>query len=208
MGAPDPFESASDETRAEMMRATYDALRKHGYSDLTIQRIGDEFPKSKSLIYQHYDGKDGLLVAFLEFLLERFEADVPTDDEFADAREHVLTLVDHALADPDDDEHAAFLGAMTALRGQAPYDEAYREQFADTDAFFREHVADIVRDGIEEGVFRDVDPERTAAFVAATIDGAQSQYVTTGNDEPIEAARRELTDYVRTRLVADGEDDR
>ncbi|ADB58913.1 transcriptional regulator, TetR family [Haloterrigena turkmenica DSM 5511] len=206
MDAPDPFESASDETRGEMMRATYEALRTHGYSDLTIQRIGDEFPKSKSLIYQHYDGKDDLLVAFLEFLLERFKADVPSDDDFEDARDHLLTLVEQPLAESND-EHVDFVGAMTALRGQAPYDEAYWEQFADTDAFFREHVADIVRDGIEQGVFREVDPEQTAAFISATIDGAQSQHVTTGSEEAVDAVRRELTDYVERRLVVDGEDD-
>ncbi|WP_222915507.1 TetR/AcrR family transcriptional regulator [Natrinema sp. SYSU A 869] len=208
MDGPGPFESSSDDTHAEMMRATYDALQKHGYSELTIQRIGDEFPKSKSLIYQHYDGKDDLLVAFLEFLLERFKADVPTDDDFEDARDQLLTLVDHPLTDSSDDEHAAFIGAMTALRGQAPYDKAYRKQFADTDAFFREHIANVVRDGIEQGVFREVDPERTAAFITATIDGAQSQCVTTGNDEPIDAVRRELTEYVRMRLVVDDEDRR
>ncbi|WP_126664041.1 TetR/AcrR family transcriptional regulator [Haloterrigena salifodinae] len=205
MGAPDPFESSPDETRGEMMRATYEALRKHGYSDLTIQRIGDEFPKSKSLIYQHYDGKDDLLVAFLEFLLERFKMDVPSGDDFEDARDHLLTLVEQPLTEPDD-EHVDFLGAMAALRGQAPFDEAYREQFADTDAFFREHVADIVRGGIEQGVFREVDPERTAAFISATIDGAQSQYVTTGNEAAVDDARHELTEYVRRRLVVDGED--
>ena len=206
MDAPDPFDAAPDDTRAEMMRATYDALVKHGYSALTIQRIGDEFSKSKSLIYQHYDGKDDLLVAFLEFLLERFEAEVPAGDDVDDAREGLLALIDHALSDSIDDEYAAFLGAMAALRGQAPYDETYREQFAETDASFREHVADVVRDGIEAGRFREVDPERTAGFVAATVHGAQTQYVTTGSEEPLEAARRELTAYVRTRLVADDAD--
>ncbi|ELY87993.1 TetR/AcrR family transcriptional regulator [Natrialba taiwanensis] len=203
MDAPDPFESSPDETRTEMMKATYDALQKHGYSDLTIQRIGDEFPKSKSLIYQHYDGKDELLVAFLEFLLERFKADVPTDG-FDDAREQLRMIVEYSLGSFDSN-HTDFLGALTALRGQAPYDDAFRTQFADTDDFFREHLADIVRDGIESGVFRPVDPERTAAFVVATINGAQMQRVTTGNDEPVRAARDELSEYIRTQLVVEEE---
>ncbi|ELY97983.1 TetR/AcrR family transcriptional regulator [Natrialba asiatica] len=201
MDAPDPFESSPDETRTEMMKATYDALQKHGYSDLTIQRIGDEFPKSKSLIYQHYDGKDELLVAFLEFLLERFKADVPTDGA-DDAREQLRMIVEYSLGSFDAD-HADFLGALTALRGQAPYDDAYRNQFADADDFFREHLADIVRTGVEQGVFRPVNPERTAAFLLATINGAQTQRVTTGSDDPIRAARDELVDYIRTQLVVE-----
>ncbi|WP_436346299.1 TetR family transcriptional regulator C-terminal domain-containing protein [Natronorubrum sp. FCH18a] len=202
MDAPDPFESSPDDTHAEMMRATYDALRKHGYSDLTIQRIGDEFPKSKSLIYQHYDGKDDLLVTFLEFLLERFKADVPTEG-FDDAHEHVQVLVEHSLPESLEPEHAQFTTVMTELRAQAAHDDAYREQFTRTDRFFREHIADIVRTGIDQGVFREVDPERTAAFVATTLHGAQTQRVTTEGDEPTAAARRELSEYVRSHLLAD-----
>ncbi|GAB3678497.1 TetR/AcrR family transcriptional regulator [Halopiger thermotolerans] len=207
MSDTDLFASAdgTDDTHAQMMQATYEALQKHGYSDLTIQRIGDEFPKSKSLIYQHYDSKDELLVAFLEYLLEQFEAGLPIDDEFDDARDHLETLIEYALPDPFDEGHLDFAGAIEALRGQAPHDEAYREQFAAADEFYRSHTAAVVRDGIEEGVFRDVDPERTAAFIVATIHGARNQRVTAETDEPVRAARRELENYVRTHLVAEDE---
>ena len=37
-------------TRAAIMEATFEALSKHGYADLTIQTIADEFEKSKSLL--------------------------------------------------------------------------------------------------------------------------------------------------------------
>ncbi len=69
-------------TRAEIMDATYEALRKHGYAELTIQTIADEFPKSKSLLYYHYDAKDDLLVDFVDWLVEEFAAEVGADPEF------------------------------------------------------------------------------------------------------------------------------
>ncbi|SFC20724.1 transcriptional regulator, TetR family [Halobiforma haloterrestris] len=197
------FDCSPDDTHTQIMRATYEALRKHGYSELTIQRIGDEFPKSKSLIYQHYDAKDELLVAFLEFLLERLEEDMPIDGEFDDAREHLRTLVDYALPDSFEPEHVDFMEAIEALRGQAPHDDAYREQFAATDDFHRSHVADVIRAGIDQGVFRDVDPERTADFIVATIHGARNQRATTETHEPVRAAREELEAYLRTRVFVD-----
>ncbi|SDR30274.1 TetR/AcrR family transcriptional regulator [Natronobacterium texcoconense] len=197
-----PFASAPNETHTQIMRATYEALRKHGYSELTIQRIGDEFPKSKSLIYQHYDGKDELLVAFLEFLLERFRADVPTE-EFDDAREHLETIIDHGLPESLGEEDEAFTTAVEALRGQAPHDETYREQYARINEFYRERTADVIHRGIEQGVFREVDPEQAAGFIVATIHGARSQRVSTGDHEPVLAARRELEEYVRTRLLVE-----
>lgn len=208
MSGFDPFESASDDTHGQMMRATYDALRKHGYSDLTIQRIGDEFPKSKSLIYQHYDGKDDLLVALLEFLLEQLTEAIPTDgpEGCDDAREHLQLIIEHSLPADLEPEHADFMGALESLRGQAPHDDTYRDRFATIDEFHRDHTADVIRDGIDQGVFREVDPDRVAGFIVATIHGARNQRATTGSHEPVRAARRELEEYVRTRLAADAED--
>ncbi|EMA40920.1 TetR/AcrR family transcriptional regulator [Halobiforma nitratireducens] len=201
MGEEQLFPPSPEDTHTQLMKATYEALCEHGYSELTIQRIGDEFPKSKSLIYQHYDGKDDLLVAFLEFLLEQFEADVPTDG-FADAREHMFSIIDHALPESLDSGHEEFLGAVEALRGQAPHNETYREQFRKLNDFYRTHTADVIRAGIDQGVFRDVDPERTAGYVVTTIHGARSLRVTVDSHEPIREARTELETYVREELVA------
>jgi AcrR family transcriptional regulator len=69
MGSP-LFDDEPADTREAIMQATYRALRAHGYARLTIQRIGDEFPKSKSLLYHHYDGKDDLLLEFLSYMLD------------------------------------------------------------------------------------------------------------------------------------------
>lgn len=201
MGDPDPFRSAPEDTHTEMMRATYDALRTHGYADLTVQRIGDEFAKSKSLIYQYYDGKDDLLVGLLEFLLERFEASVP-DREYEDAHEQLLDLLDHALPESVHSERHEFASAMTELRAQAPHDAAYREQFTRTDRFVHDSIAGIVREGVDEGVFRDVDPDEVASFVLTTIHGARNRRVTT-DDAVVGAVRRELTEYVRVRLLVE-----
>ena len=100
MVTSDSFLEAPEGTREEIMRATYLALCEHGYASLTIQRISDEFPKSKSLIYHHYDGKDDLLIDFLEFVLERFEKTV----SFEDAVEHGSTSPRSPSAHEDADE--------------------------------------------------------------------------------------------------------
>ncbi|OYR82216.1 TetR family transcriptional regulator, partial [Halorubrum ezzemoulense] len=69
----DPFAEPSD-TRQAILGAAFRALCEHGYANVTIQRIGDEFDKSPSLVYHHYDGKDDLLIDLLGFLLDEFEA--------------------------------------------------------------------------------------------------------------------------------------
>ena len=201
----DPFRDLGDGngTRVALMKATYEALSEHGYADLTIERIGEEFEKSVSLVYHHYDSKDALLVDFLEFMLDRFEADV-TFDERDDARARLRALFDRVLSASIDDERRALMGAITELRAQAPHNEAFREQFARSDRFFHARIAAIIEAGIDQGVFRDVDPDRTAELLLTTINGAMIGRVTTAEEAPIRAVRAELDEYVRLRLLTDG----
>ncbi|WP_336342767.1 TetR/AcrR family transcriptional regulator [Halalkalicoccus ordinarius] len=195
------FESEPADTREAIMQATYRALCEHGYAGLTIQRIGDEFPKSKSLLYHHYEGKDELLLDFLSFMLERFEGTIP-DREYDDAREHLEAILDHALPADLDPERAEFRAAMVELRAQAATDEAYREHFTRNDRFFRERFAAVVRRGIEEGVFREVDPDQVAATLLATVHGVMQEEATTDAAESA-GIREELRTYLCSRLFAE-----
>lgn len=191
-------------TREAIMKATYQALCKHGYADLTIQRIGDEFPKSKSLLYHHYDSKDALLLDFLAYMLEHFETSVP-EEEYPDAAVHLQAVFDHVLPDELDEGRREFTSAMIELRAQAAHDPEYREHFTRSTRFFHERFVSIIENGIEQDVFRDVDPDRVATLLIATIDGARFQRVTTDGDEGIAAVRDELREYVETRLRVNGE---
>lgn len=202
MEALDPFQSAPENTRTEIMQATYDALREHGYSGLTIDRIDEQFPKSKSLIYQHYDGKDDLLVGLLAFLLERFEASVP-DTETEDPEQRLREMLDHAIPTTPDDDRAEFGRAMTELRAQAAHDEAYREQFTRTDQFFQDRIAAVVRQGVAAGVFREVEPEQTASFLMSVIRGTANRQATTTDDEVARTVQAEVDAYIRERLLAE-----
>jgi AcrR family transcriptional regulator len=203
MPEADPFRDIRDGTRAALMRATYRALSEHGYADLTVERIGEEFEKSVSLVYHHYDSKDALLVDFLDSMLDRFEADVALDEQ-ENAHAHLQALLDRVLSPSLDDERYAMISAIAELRGQAPHDGPYRQQFTRSDRFLRDRIAEIIERGIDQGVFREVDPERTAGMLLVTINGAMTERVTTTN-ETTQAVREELEEYVRLRLLADEE---
>ena len=179
-------------TRVAIMEATFEALSKHGYADLTIQTIADEFDKSKSLLYYHYETKDDLLGDFLGFVLEEFGAQVEADEE-ADPETRLWTVVELLLPpDLDEDEEARRLRtALFELRMQAPYDEAYADRFAATDERIIAVVESILEAGVEEGVF-DVDSGTGAALLVDAVTGATLRAVTTGTPartalEPVEA---------------------
>ena len=199
MTATDAFLDAPEGTREEIMRATYLALCEHGYANLTVQRISEEFPKSTSLIYHHYDGKDDLLLDFLEFVLERFESTVAPADEDGPA-EHLRAVVDHVLATPLPPERRDFARAMVELRAQAASDERYRDHFTRSDRFFRDRIAAIVASGIESGVFRDVDPESVATFLVTVFNGSMTERVTSDDDNAA-TVRDGVETYVEAVLL-------
>lgn len=189
------------DTREAIMKATYVALCEYGYAGLTIARIADEFEKSKSLLYHHYDSKDELLLDFLSFMLEEFQQAFPeSGSESPEAR--LETIIEGALEPETWDEGRKFTRAMTELRAQAAHDERFREHFTDHDRVFRETIVETIEAGIETGAFRDVDAERVASFVVATLAGGMNQLSTT-NAEQAQSIREALDRYVSTVLRAD-----
>lgn len=194
------FAEGADETQEAIMQATYAALCKHGYADLTIQRIADEFPKSKSLLYHHYGGKDELLLDFLECMLDWFEDRIPVRPDVG-AEDRLSAILDYWFAAALPDEYRDFTRAIVELRAQAAHDPAYRAHFTRSDRFFRDYIVRVIRDGIEEGVFRDVDPERAATYLQTLIIGVMTQRVTTDEDENVvKMVRTEYGSYVETCL--------
>ncbi|MFC7044738.1 TetR/AcrR family transcriptional regulator [Halobacteriaceae archaeon GCM10025711] len=197
------FDTTPDDTEGALMLATYRAFCKHGYADLTIQKIGDEFEKSTSLLYHHYDGKDDLLVEFLGYMLDRFEADVAVA-AVADPWTKLQGLLDHVLAPTLDEDRLQFTKAMIELRAQAAHAPAYREAFTRHDRFFHDRLATVVADGVEQGRFRDVDAAGVASLVQTTFNGAMMQRVTTDPDASgvaVDDVRRELEAMLEARLL-------
>ncbi|WP_435070293.1 TetR/AcrR family transcriptional regulator [Haloplanus sp. C73] len=203
MAFDDPFGTDTDETRTAIMRATYAALSEHGYENLTIQRIGDEFPKSKSLIYQHYDGKDEVLVELLEFLLAHFESQMPEPAADADADDCLRSLLSFILEPDPDEARASLTKVMVELRGQAPHNETFRSYFSANDRRFRRDLVTLLERGIEEGVYRSVDTDAVASFLLTVMSGETVRRATTDDTVDSDAVCNELDAYIRARLVGE-----
>ena len=209
------------------MEATYRALCARGFARLTMQNIADEADVSSSLLHYHYDTKRDLLVAFLRYLLERFEEKFEdTEDEDPEERlrglvarmlpedESVESDVDDGGTEETDDggteaaEYDRFGLAILEVRMQAPYEDAYREQLRTNMGVIRARIADVIRDGVETGAFRDVDADRTARLLVDALDGARSERVTLGDDDAPGEVAAALDVLVLSSLVADGGDGR
>jgi len=170
-------------TADAIMDGVYRALCAHGYGGLTMQKVADECEKSKSLLHYHYDTKEDLLVTFLERAISDFERRVAERGNRPPV-ERLMEMVCWFVFESDETDRESFHIGLLELRSQGPFNERIHEQLVRSDELLRGTIAEILTDGIAAGVFREVDVERTAALVVATLDGARTRQITMRGVEP------------------------
>ncbi|GAB3030828.1 TetR/AcrR family transcriptional regulator [Natronobiforma cellulositropha] len=192
----------------EIFGATYRVLHTDGYAALSIQRIADEASLSKSTIYHHFESKDDLLLEFSQYLLTTY-----IDGLLATADADVLASIDaildlffpyergdgaseHPLPDA---VHRVYL----EMRTQAAHDETYRAHFDAVDHMVRERVAGVIREGIDQGVFRPVDPDAVAGMLYVFLEGTLFLSSTTDDHQWLPAVREELERYLAGLVYAE-----
>jgi AcrR family transcriptional regulator len=189
----------ADDPSREIMEATYRALCEHGYAATSISKIADEFAKSKSLLYYHYEDKEDLLEDFLGFLLDEFETEVATIEEKEPA-ERLAAVLDLLVPSDLDDEEMHFRRAVLEIRAQAPYHETYREQIERSDELILGEIIDAIERGIDSGAFRPVNARQVAEFIYSTAYGAIERGVTLEDPTVIEEGRAAIDDYVDSQV--------
>lgn len=190
------------DVQAAIRDATYRALCRHGYHETTIQHIADEFQKSKSLLYYHYENKHQLLTDFLRHLLEDLAERLTVAGE--DPYEDLLTLLDHLVPVPMDDDEAQFRRVLLEIRAAAPHDESHRELVRRSDTIIRSAFADVIRRGVDVGRFDSaVDPDEAAEFVHTTLLGTMIRGVSLDDPETVARTRSTLVTYLDRYLLVD-----
>lgn len=194
---------AEANTESAIMDATYRAVCSHGYADLTMQDIADEFEKSKSLLHYHYDTKEDLLVAFLEHLIARFEDHLEELTSTDDPPENRLKdYIEGFSVDPEETERTSLHLALLEMRSQAQRNERFRQQFVRSDRMAREAFQRLIEEGQASGRFdHGIDAEALAQLLFASMDGARARQITLGEDGYAEEVAATLYETVIEPLL-------
>jgi len=198
-GSGTPAEDAGD-THEAIMGATYRALCEHGYASLTMQDIADEFDKSRSLLHYHFDTKEDLLLAFVDQMIG-WIGDRLAETETEDPLPRLAEYVDRFVIEPDESDRQTFALAVVELRVQAVHHPPFREKLQAHYDRNAETVADIIADGIEAGVFRDVDPEAVGETIYTAMVGARTYQVTLGAADATRRMRDAIAEFVISDLL-------
>ncbi|WP_353635497.1 TetR/AcrR family transcriptional regulator (plasmid) [Halobacterium sp. NMX12-1] len=191
-----------DPGKRDIMEATHSAVKKHGYSDLTIQHIADEFDRSKSLLYYHYDGRDDLLIDFLEYILSGFLANLP--EKGTAPRNELDELINLLLPTTINEEPYRLMLAMFELRMNAPHDQAVREQYLEVEEELKAILEDILRRGIEANEFSDINVEVESEALLSLLVGTRARRLTVYDpDQSIEILKKAINSHIARISTAD-----
>ena len=186
-------------TKQRIIEATFSALVE-GYADLSIKRIGEGFEKSPSLIYYHFEDKDDLILALLDFHIERFTEQY-IEGSTADPETKLRQLVEKCLPEEASAAERELLSVYAELRAQAARNDEYREKITWIDDLLVETVATFIAEGIESGQFQVVESDVVAEHVVALLLHGQYVRATTDREDTVSVLRTVIDDLIRKDLL-------
>ncbi|MFT4085403.1 MAG: TetR/AcrR family transcriptional regulator [Nocardioides sp.] len=157
-----PVKRDPDATKAALLKSALTLFEKKGYDATSVQQIVDDAGRTKGAFYHYYESKEDLLHelhdTFIDYQLELAHA-VLARDEPADVL--LAAMVSEALMEP----LARYKSEISVfLHEQRFFSE---KQFAEIRAKrdeFEGCVVEVIRRGIDSGIFKDVGSPRLIAF--------------------------------------------
>lgn len=162
---------ASKETRRQqLIEATIDSLAKRGYSDTTLADVADGAGLSRGIVNFHFESKENLLVATLQFMSEEY------GDHWNSALDKAGPSVAArlwAIVQADFDRKICTkrkLAAWCAFWGEAKSRPTYQALCGARDVKYQETVIALCADLKAEGDY-DYEPEPMALSLCAMLEG-------------------------------------
>jgi AcrR family transcriptional regulator len=154
------------------IQAAIEILTETGRTDFTVQELIERSKTSLRSFYQHFSGKEELLLALFEEVIAtsaaEWRAGVESSPDVLDALHFVVDQVHAQAANP---AGGGINRALSVFHLQLA--ESRPAEYARVLAPLRELILDLVTRGVDDGTFRtDIDADTLATIMMQTIVGA------------------------------------
>lgn len=162
---------ASKETRQQqLIEATIDSLAKRGYSDTTLANVADGAKLSRGIVNFHFESKEKLLVATLQYMSDEYAAHWGAALEKA---EPTAAGRIWALVNADFDRKICTkrkLAAWCSFWGEAKSRPTYQALCGASDLNYQQTFADLCAELKADGGYI-YDPESMALAICSMMEG-------------------------------------
>jgi AcrR family transcriptional regulator len=166
-----PRPDVSAERTQQIVEAAVAVFVRSGISNARMEDIANEAGLSKGTLYLYFDSKDALIEAILDSFMDRelAYAQELLEGDGTTALEKVNRFADLVVQDLEQLKELASL--YMEFLSLATREESVRTIVQRPFHDFMEIFMGIVRQGIEKGEFRPVDPMAAALTIGTLIDG-------------------------------------
>jgi len=172
MAAREQHDAVADVRRDQMLAAAATLIAERGFSDTRIADVAQRVGASPALVIYYFGTKDSLLTEALRWSERSFYA---ATEEMLQAteklRDRLETLVEWCLVADKQQDVAGDWGLWFDLWAQAFRHPEVKKDRAELDAQWRDLIARIVQDGIDEGEIEKVDVQDFTITWASLLDG-------------------------------------
>ncbi|MFJ9638911.1 TetR family transcriptional regulator C-terminal domain-containing protein [Streptomyces sp. NPDC101178] len=190
----------------QIVRETVRLIAERGFHAVRVADIATACRTSTAAIHYHFPGRDELLEAAVRWCMDEDTRRRAAATEGAvHAGDELRRLLE--LQTPRTDQQrrqwCVWLDLWAEAARSTSVGQLHREYYRQ----WRTTVAEVIRRGVGQGVFRPVDPDHAALTLTALIDGLASQVLATAPGSPdsgtgAEAMHDALIAHVDTCLTA------
>jgi AcrR family transcriptional regulator len=160
----------------QFLIAALQLFAERNFASVTIKDIAQSLGVNTALIYYYFENKTALLRATIEFAVARaFENVRALEDSSADPASMIAAWLKSHIKKYA--EIHRFVKIALDFRGAHEGDAAIESTIMHFYIEERKLLSRVVRQGVEQGIFEPVDPERTAQFISTFLDGCMVRSV-------------------------------
>lgn len=164
------------ERKAQIITATIDCIIRYGYHNFSMQDVARVADVSKGIIHYYFLNKEDLMMAVLEKVAGEIENLLATiREQTTDPREQIKQIM--RLCFNIVKQKREYYQVNIDFWTQINQKEAVRAAIALHYSKFRTAAANIVQQGIDQGVFQTRDASAMASLIIAIVDGASLQWL-------------------------------
>jgi AcrR family transcriptional regulator len=190
----------TDERRRQILVGIFHAVVKSGYANCTITEISEAANLSRGILHYYFKSKKEMLLELMTSLGNvHYDGLVRIIEETEDVREKLKSIVRFQYMDESKPFHDT-AGVWVEFWGQVPHDPEVREVIRTIQTRLRDLISGLIESGMEQGVFRPVDPRNTASVIMSMMEGPTLQWNVDHKSVNIREVSGTLEDFIACYL--------
>jgi AcrR family transcriptional regulator len=192
------MQQRSEETRAKIMDAATKLFSTRGFNAASVDDICTEAGISKGAFYHHFESKQALFLALLDGWLQAIDNVIEASKD----KTAPETFMQMTEAFPDIFKTAGDgLPMFLEFWLQASRDKTIWEASIAPYRRYHKYFASLIKKGVEEGSFVEVDPELASRMIVSTAMGLFLQSLLDPKGASWERVARESTNLLVNSLL-------